>query len=314
MPIVKHSLNYFSDCCSPEPPSPDYPVRVNALRAGERTMGVDNFCPRKMKLPSSSSLLVPLLAGAFLTASHPASAQASPAYTPPAQIQPTAPYGNRPTRNFDTPIGLFQGQSDIGGTQQLGDAHYDSGTKVYTITSAGYNTVFIRDEFRYLWSRMSGDVSLTADITFPDPNGYEGRKAMLVIRENLNDDSKEAVAAVYGNGAFRIGQRPKNGVRRVDMEYRVWSREGSGNPPARVSSVVMPKRLGIEKSGDTIVLLISVHGEPMHPFGEPLILHMDGPFYVGIGFCSNLPDKSDIAIFSNVVLESPLSPVRASAH
>jgi hypothetical protein len=42
----------------------------------------------------------------------------------------------------------------------------------------------------------------------------------------------------------------------------------------------------------------------MHPFGPPISLHLDGPFYIGIGFCSHLPDKSDTAVFSNVVLEN----------
>jgi hypothetical protein len=266
-----------------------------------------------MKLPCASSLPALLLSGLVLVSPDNALAQAAPAsaaYTPPAQIQPTATYGTQPTRTFDVPIGLFQGQSDIGRTHLPGGALYDQGTKEYTVSSAGYNTAFIRDEFRYLWSKMSGDVSIAADVSFPDPNGYEGRKAVLVIRQSLDDDSKEAVAAVYGNGSFRLGQRPRKGVRRQDMEYRVWSREGSGNPPARISSVVMPQRIGLSKYGDAFVLLISVHGEPMHPFGEPLILHLDGPFYVGIGFCSNLPDKSDVAIFRNVVLESPPAQAR----
>jgi hypothetical protein len=261
-----------------------------------------------MKLPCTSSLPALLLSGLVLVTPHNASAQAapaSPAYTPPAQIQPSPPSGSQPTRNFDIPIGAFQGQSDIGSTHLPGGALYDGTTKEYTVSSAGYNTVFVRDEFRFLWSKMSGDVSLAADIAFPDPDGYEGRKAVLVIRQSLDDDSKEAVAALYGNGSFRFGQRPRKGVRRLDMEYRVWSREGSGNPPARVSSVLMPQRIGLGKYGDVFILYVSMHGEPMHPFGEPLILHMNGPFYVGIGFCSNLKDKSDVAIFRNVILEAP---------
>jgi hypothetical protein len=40
----------------------------------------------------------------------------------------------------------------------------------------------------------------------------------------------------------------------------------------------------------------------MHQFGPPIHLHLDGPFYAGIGFCSHLPDKSDTAVLSNVVL------------
>ena len=42
----------------------------------------------------------------------------------------------------------------------------------------------------------------------------------------------------------------------------------------------------------------------MHQFGPPINLHIDGPFYAGIGFCSHLPDKTDTAVLSNVVLEN----------
>ena len=261
-----------------------------------------------MKLPCISSLAVPLLAAALVAASPVGSAQtsgkasysqANSAAQPQSDQSPAA-------KNADVPIGLFDGQSDIGSPHIAGDARYDEATGNYTINSGGYNTAYTRDEFRYLWKKASGDISLTADISFPNPNGYDGRKAVLVIRQGLDDDSREALAAVYGNGVFRLGQRPKNGSRRTEMEYRVWSREAPAIPSARnVSVVLMPRRIGIEKYGDTVMLLVSMQGEPMHIFGPPLILHMNGPFYVGIGFCSNLPDKSDVAVFSHVVIEKP---------
>jgi hypothetical protein len=48
----------------------------------------------------------------------------------------------------------------------------------------------------------------------------------------------------------------------------------------------------------------------MHQIGAPMNLHIDGPFYVGIGFCSHLPDKSDTAVLSNVILENSAGKVR----
>jgi hypothetical protein len=42
----------------------------------------------------------------------------------------------------------------------------------------------------------------------------------------------------------------------------------------------------------------------MHQLGPPINLHIDGPFYAGIGFRSHLPDKSDTAVLSHVVLEN----------
>ena len=70
---------------------------------------------------------------------------------------------------------------------------------------------------------------------------------------------------------------------------------------------VFAKRIGIEKRGDSFALFVSLEGEPMHQFGPPIMLHLDAPFYVGIGFCSHLPDKSDTAVLSNVLLENSAS-------
>ena len=70
----------------------------------------------------------------------------------------------------------------------------------HTIDSAGYNVWYRRDEFRYLWKKMSGDVSLAADIAFPDAAGFGDRKALLVIRQDLDDDSREALVALHGAG------------------------------------------------------------------------------------------------------------------
>ena len=127
------------------------------------------------------------------------------------QVPPPADF-HRPSRNFDTPIGVFQGQSDIGAALVPGSATYDAGTKQYTINSAGYNIWYSRDEFRFLWKKISGDVSLAADATFPDPNGYNDRKVVLVIRQNLNDDSKEAMIGEHGTGMIHLAQRPGKGT------------------------------------------------------------------------------------------------------
>ena len=51
-------------------------------------------------------------------------------------------------------------------------------------------------------------------------------------------------------------------------------------------------------------MFISVQGEPMHQFGPPIDIHFDGPFYVGIGFCSHYPVVVDTGVFSKVVLEN----------
>jgi len=254
-------------------------------------------------------------AAGALVAQVAAQSPAAPEWAQPGsathtQVAPPADF-HRPSKNFTTPIGIFEGQSDIGAALVPGSASYDAGAKRYTINSAGYNVWYVRDEFRYLWKKVSGDVSLAADVAFPDPNGYDDRKAVLVIRQNLEDDSKQAVVSLHGAGMISLAQRTEKSARMTDLEYRMGSRggrPGGASPDTLVT--VKAQRIGIEKRGDKFALFVSLDGEEMHQFGAPVTLHLDGPFYVGIGFCSHLPDKSDTAVLSNVVLENAAGKVR----
>src|ERR1700744_1468449 len=63
------------------------------------------------------------------------------------QVPPPAGF-HRVTRTVETPIGVFEGQSDIGAALAAGSSSYDPATKQYTIVSAGYNIWYQRDEFR----------------------------------------------------------------------------------------------------------------------------------------------------------------------
>jgi hypothetical protein len=225
------------------------------------------------------------------------------------QVAPPADF-HRATTTFNTPIGLFEGQSDIGSAVVPGSASFDPKTKQYTINSAGYNVWYMRDEFRYLWKKMSGDVSLAADIAYPDPNGYGDRKAVLVIRQDLDDDSKEAIVALHGEGMIHLAQRPEKGARVKDMEYRIGGRGRPGGKSPDSLVTVIAKRIGIEKRGDQFALFVSLEGEPMHQFGPPITLELKEPFYVGIGFCSHLPATVDTAVLSNVILENKAGKVR----
>jgi hypothetical protein len=209
------------------------------------------------------------------------------------QVAPPKDF-HRASVNFNTPIGIFDGQSDIGGPLVPGSASYDAATKQYAITSAGYNIWYQRDEFRYLWKKMSGDVSLAADASFPNSDGYSDRKVVLVIRQSLDDDSKEVMIGEHGTGMIHLAQRPEKGVELTDMSYTF------GGGLARVHA----KRIGIEKRGDSEAIFISLKGEPPHQFGPPATVHFDEPFYVGIGFCSHVPDKPDTGAFANVALEN----------
>jgi hypothetical protein len=221
---------------------------------------------------------------------------------------PPPPDFHRDSVHQNTPIGIFSAQSEIGAALVAGSSSYANGT--YTIGSAGNNIWYTRDEFRFLWNKMSGDVSLAADIAFPDPNGYGDRKAVLVIRQDLEDDSKQVVVALHGLGMIQLAQRPEKGALTRDREFRVGGRgrpEGK-SPDSLVNDIA--RRIGIEKRGNRFSLFVSLEGEPMTQYGPPIELELEEPFYVGIGFCSHLPDVVDTATLSNVVLVNKAGKVR----
>ncbi len=212
------------------------------------------------------------------------------------QVPPPVDF-HRATMTFAVPIGVFTGQSDIGTAVVPGSASFDAKKKQYTLNSAGYNIWYTRDEFRYLWKKVSGDISLATDIVFPNAEGYGDRKVVLIVRQDLDDDSKEIMAALHGAGLVHLAQRPAKGAN-IKENLRVEAPAKGAVIPASVTP-----RLGLEKNGDTFTLFASLKGEPMHQVGFAT-LHIEGPFYVGIGFTSHLPATSDTAIVSNVVLEN----------
>jgi hypothetical protein len=207
---------------------------------------------------------------------------------------PPPPDFHRPTKTLNKSIGMFEGQSDVGGALVPGSSSYDKASRRYLIRSAGYNIWYTRDEFRFLWKKMSGDVSLAADITFPDTAGYFDRKAVLMIRQNLDDDSKAAFAGLHGAGLIHLAWRPEKGQNLQDVQVK---RKGA-------------VRLGIEKRGNAIAIFVSHAGEPLQQVGDPIQLNFEGPFYVGIGFNSHIPDKVDSAVLFNVVLENAAGKVQ----
>ena len=190
------------------------------------------------------------------------------------------------------PLGIFESQSDVGSVVPAGTATYDEATKSYTITAAGENMWLKQDAFHYLYKKASGDLALTADIVFPNPGGNEHRKAALVLRQTLDADAIYADASVHGNGMTAIQYRPAKAAFTQDVEL----------------NIQIPRRIRIEKRGDTFTMFISEKGEPLHPAGATIYTHLEGTFYIGLAVCSHNKDVTEKAIFSNVDLE-PLSPL-----
>ena len=230
------------------------------------------------------------------------------------QVAPPADF-HRASVTTKGAIGQFDAQTDVGGPLVPGSASYDPATKTYTINSAGYNIWYQRDEFRYLWKKMDGDVSLAASVIWPNIDDFHDRKVVLMIRENLDDDSREIMVAQHGGGTVHISQRAeKTGLVMAAAEYRC-SHEpkavpGGNATQAYFAAAIHATRIGLEKKGDAFQLYVSWQGEPLHAEGKPVIFKTKGPFYVGIGFTSHLAANVLTAKVADVVVKNAAGQVR----
>lgn len=192
-------------------------------------------------------------------------------------------------------IGIFEGRTDIGELVHPGVAEYDAASKSYTVRAAGENMWSNKDAFYFLWQKVSGDVELSADVAFPQAGGRAHRKAVLVLKQNLDADGVYADAALHGSGLTALQYRRAKGATTQDIEL----------------NIDMPRRVRMVKRGDEITMFLSMHGEPLHQAGASIKLHFADPFYAGIGVCSHNKDTTETAVFSNVELKKPEGKVPA---
>jgi TolB protein len=190
-------------------------------------------------------------------------------------------------------LGLFQNHADIGTVPHPGSAQYDPAHHAYTLTGSGESAWSTSDAFQFAWKQVSGDITLTADVAFPERAGNPHREAVLMMRQSLDADSPYADVALHGDGL-------------TSLQFR----EAKGSTTHKIeSNLSAPHRLRIEKRGDVIyVFLASAAGEPLRPSGASIKLPLQGSFYVGLGVCScNKDDKDAVekAVFSNVDLATP---------
>src|SRR5467141_2944867 len=187
-----------------------------------------------------------------------------------------------------TGAGIFEGRGNIGTVLHAGSVEFDAAKRSYTIAGSGENMWLGSDAFEFVWKKMSGDVTLTADISFLGKGVNENRKAVLMIRQSLDADSPYADAALHGNGL-------------TSLQYREEKSAATHEIQANISA---PARLRIEKRGAYFSLWLAEEKGEFHLASGSTRIVLKEPFYVGIGLCSHDKDVVERAVFSNVELKT----------
>ncbi len=184
------------------------------------------------------------------------------------------------------PVGIFENHSDVGTVLHAGSVEYDASKGTYTISGSGNNMWLAEDDFQFVWKKISGDVTLTADISFLTKTGNEHKKAALILRQNLDADTVYVDVALHASGLTSLQFRDEKGAVTREIE----------------SKLSAPKRLRIAKHGDYVYMSLAADGGEPQPEGGWLRIPLQGMFYVGLGMCSHDKDVVEQAVFSKVDL------------
>jgi len=186
----------------------------------------------------------------------------------------------------ETKIGLFDSHGDVGMVLHEGSVKHDGSKETYTLTGSGENMWSTADSFQFVWKKVSGDVSLAADISFPENVGDPHKKAVLMIRQNLSADSAYADVVLHGDGLASLQARDADGAATHEIQ----------------SNVTGPKRVRIQKVGQYFYMYVGAASDTVRFAGGSMRVKLEEPFYVGIGICAHDKDASETAVFSKVDL------------
>src|SRR5262245_13994255 len=147
-----------------------------------------------------------------------------------------------------------------------------------------------RDAFHFVWKKTSGDLALTADVSFPGPGKEAHRKACLLIRQSLDADAAYVDAALHGDGLTSLQFREAKGANTHEVQ----------------SGSAAPTRMRLVKRGKYATLYVGKSSEAIPFTGAAVRIELEGSLFVGLGVCAHNKSAMETAVFSNVGVSTSL--------
>jgi len=187
-------------------------------------------------------------------------------------------------------IGIFDGQGDVGAARR-GAASYDVAPQTYRITGSGANMWNARDDFHFVWKRLTGNFILSARMKFVGKGGEPHRKIGWTIRPSLATDAPHVTAALHGDGLISLQFRRSEGATTEE--------EKSSDSLRNADAVVQLERrdgvyiMSVARFGDTLVT------------EELTGVTLPDTVYAGLFVCAHNEKAVERATFSNVRVTIP---------
>jgi len=190
-------------------------------------------------------------------------------------------------------VGIFDKHEDIGHPKNAGAATYDKVTHTYFLKGSGYNIWFNRDEFQYVYKKIKGDFTATANFEFVGEKGNDHRKIGWMIRESNDEKSIELNTVEHGDGLTVMQWRSLTGENMKDPEGEIFY-------PEKKFGVIQLQRIG-----KRLIMRVGHVGEPLKTVGAHIMKNMPDEALVGLFICSHDPEVIEEARVWDVHIDIP---------
>jgi len=205
-----------------------------------------------------------------------------------ACVLATLALGSAPAFGQETRFGDFEAHGDVGSPRLAGSAVWNAVSQEYALSAGGVNMWAKRDEFQFAWRKLSGDFILQARVELVGQGVDPHRKAGLIVRSTLDDDSPYADAAAHGDGLTSLQYRKARGETTEQV----------------VSEAKGADFLQLERRGNSFTMSVARFGERLTVSTLPE-LALGEEVYVGLFLCSHNPEVVERAVFKDVRVIRP---------
>jgi len=195
----------------------------------------------------------------------------------------------------NSPVGIFQANSDIGNPKKNGSAIYNQPDQSYTLRGGGYNIWFERDEFHYLFNKIKGDFILTANFEFVGKGNNPHRKSGWMVRETTDEKSSHISATLHGSGLTVLQWRVSAGAAMRDPQDEIFAKDSSFNV------------IQIERAGKNIIMRASHTGKPLELIGSHAMDNLPDEVLVGPFICSHDSNTVEEVKVWNLRIDRPVA-------
>jgi Tol biopolymer transport system component len=187
------------------------------------------------------------------------------------------------------PVGLFTAEGDVG--RAGGSASYDPQQQTYLIAGSGQNMWDTRDDFHFIWKRLSGNFILSTRARLLGRGIEEHRKIGWTIRPSFDPHGAHVTAALHGDGLMSLQFRRQAGA--------ITEEEKSADSLPNADAVIQLER----RDGDYFMSVAQ--------FGDTLVttrltgVSLPDTVYVGLFVCAHNDTVVERGAFSNVRITTP---------